>query len=231
MKKVVQLILVVLSVEVNSQTINIANIFKEADSGSAKAQLQLGIYYQYDLRVPDYENAFQWYKKSALQNNKIAQYQLGVLYDNGFGVPKDNFLALAWYSVAKHNNGNEGELFKMIQLVEKYSLYASPVTKSWFTSVGVIKTRSNDTPPKFVELNVIIGYEIDNQEKLIEMQKRIYQIRDLIRNYISMKSVESLSPANEAFLKIELAYYLNDQVFGSQVVDEILFQQLDILKD
>jgi TPR repeat protein len=41
-----------------------------------------------------------WYRKAAGQGNAMGQFMLGVLYDNGDGVPQDYGQAAAWYRKA-----------------------------------------------------------------------------------------------------------------------------------
>ena len=45
-------------------------------------------------------NARNWYEKAAAQGNTGAQYNLGVLYDEGKGVTQDYGQARAWYEKA-----------------------------------------------------------------------------------------------------------------------------------
>ena len=45
-------------------------------------------------------NARNWYEKAAAQGDAKAQYNLGVLYGNGQGVPKNNAKARAWWEKA-----------------------------------------------------------------------------------------------------------------------------------
>ena len=48
----------------------------------------------------DYATAMQLLRPLAEQGNTYAQYKLGVMYDNGHGVPQDYFEALNWYRLA-----------------------------------------------------------------------------------------------------------------------------------
>ena len=41
-----------------------------------------------------------WWEKAAAQGDAKAQYALGVLYDNGKGVPKNNAQARVWWEKA-----------------------------------------------------------------------------------------------------------------------------------
>ena len=48
--------------------------------------------------------AAQWYRKAADQGDSDAQYNLGVAYDEGEGVPQDHQQAVAWYRKAAAQN-------------------------------------------------------------------------------------------------------------------------------
>ncbi len=44
--------------------------------------------------------ALKWYRMAAEQGDADAQTDLGIMYDNGFGVPQDYAAALKWYRKA-----------------------------------------------------------------------------------------------------------------------------------
>ena len=48
----------------------------------------------------DYANAFKWYAKASAQGLAMAQYNLGVMYSQGRGVPQDYKQAFKWYAKA-----------------------------------------------------------------------------------------------------------------------------------
>jgi TPR repeat protein len=48
----------------------------------------------------DYAEAVKWYRKAADQGNAVAQYDLGVMYDKGQGVPQ-NFAVTTAKNAAK----------------------------------------------------------------------------------------------------------------------------------
>lgn len=48
----------------------------------------------------DYETAFNMFKPLAEQGDHDAQFCLGVMYTNGYGVPKDYIQALMWLNLA-----------------------------------------------------------------------------------------------------------------------------------
>jgi len=65
-----------------------------AKKGRAEDQLDLGRLY--DLKK-SYELAAIWYRKAAEQGNKLAQYNLGLMYQLGEGLEKNSERAMHWY--------------------------------------------------------------------------------------------------------------------------------------
>lgn len=75
---------------------------KAANNGDAIAQSNLGYDYHYGESglQQNYKEAAKWYRKSALQGHKFGQHNLGVMFENGFGVTKDYYIAEIWYRKA-----------------------------------------------------------------------------------------------------------------------------------
>src|SRR5690554_3388796 len=48
----------------------------------------------------DYQTALQEWRPLAEQGNTVAQFNLGIMYDNGYGVPQDKAEAAKWYRMA-----------------------------------------------------------------------------------------------------------------------------------
>jgi len=48
----------------------------------------------------DYAGVAKWYRKAAEQGDTRAQYNLGLMYNNGQGVPRDDAEAVRWYRKA-----------------------------------------------------------------------------------------------------------------------------------
>ena len=48
----------------------------------------------------DYAEAVRWYRQAAEQGHANAQNNLGIMYDNGEGVPEDDTEAVRWYRKA-----------------------------------------------------------------------------------------------------------------------------------
>ncbi len=51
-------------------------------------------------RSGDYATALREWEPLAKQGNATAQYNLGLMYDNGWGVPKNDKIAVKWYRLA-----------------------------------------------------------------------------------------------------------------------------------
>ena len=73
----------------------------KANNGDALAQYKLGLYWI--KKEKNYLKAATWFKLAAVQDLKEAQYSLGILYDTGFGLKKDENQAFLWYHAAANN--------------------------------------------------------------------------------------------------------------------------------
>ena len=69
------------------------------DKYSVKKQLENGDKYYIAIN-PDYEKAFKWYEKAALQDNASGQTKLGNMYRLGRGTTQDDNEAFKWYEKA-----------------------------------------------------------------------------------------------------------------------------------
>ncbi|MBT3921641.1 MAG: tetratricopeptide repeat protein [Nitrospina sp.] len=82
----------------------------------ADGQNNLGTMYYLGV-PPNYKEAVKWFRLSADQQHATAQYNLGLMYGNGQGVPKDFALAHMWWTIAG-SNGDKNAV-KNRNLVEK----------------------------------------------------------------------------------------------------------------
>jgi uncharacterized protein len=74
----------------------------KAKAGDALAQLDLGNQYFFGnkRRTRNYTVAALWYRRSAMQGNAAAQFNLAICYDRALGVKKSRFHAFRWYKKA-----------------------------------------------------------------------------------------------------------------------------------
>jgi TPR repeat protein len=74
---------------------------KAADQNNAIAQNELGRLYSAGEGVAvDQDKAFVLIRRSGAAGNPVGIYNLGVLYDNGWGTPRNPLAAYIWYSIA-----------------------------------------------------------------------------------------------------------------------------------
>jgi len=73
----------------------VAVVRTRAAAGHVVAQFTLGSLLYYG--GVDLSQAVDWFRRAAGQNYPPAEFQLGQLYDFGFGVEQDDAQALAWY--------------------------------------------------------------------------------------------------------------------------------------
>lgn len=89
-------------------TKGIATLRRQAASGLATAQNDLGFAYTQGQGVPqDDEQAFSWYRKAAEQGLALAQNNVAFAYRDGKGVMQDYTQAAAWFrKAAEQGNAN-----------------------------------------------------------------------------------------------------------------------------
>lgn len=91
---------------------------KAAELGYVDAQNYLGFLFSkgYFGVAKDYEKAVYWWKKAALQDSEISQFNLGMMYSRGQGVLKDDKEAVKWWRKAAGN----GMVFARYMLGKSY---------------------------------------------------------------------------------------------------------------
>lgn len=64
--------------------------------------------------------AVSWYRKAAEQGVAVAQFQLGLKYDLGEGVPEDDVMAVSWYrKAAEQGNADAQKALAALQRIEQ----------------------------------------------------------------------------------------------------------------
>ena len=77
------------------------NLKPLAEQGNTRAQITLGVMYEYSNGFPqNYEEAVKWYRLAAEQGNAEAKFNLAVMYEDGNGVLQDYAEAVKWYRLA-----------------------------------------------------------------------------------------------------------------------------------
>jgi flagellar FliL protein len=116
---------------------------------------------------------------------------------------------------------------------------AIPTTESYlgkkpqyqmFTLIGPISTRTNDSTPYTVQVDMILGYDMNDNATGSELTVRQYELRDFMRRYFNGKSARELRPENEERIKQEIRETLNTQMLDKARVRIILFNRLDVME-
>jgi TPR repeat protein len=82
----------------------IAAMQKMVDAGDAEAAFRLGRYYHLESAEPDYTLALKYYQLAAAENHAWATNNLGLLYKDGLGVPRNKNQAREYFQKAAHEN-------------------------------------------------------------------------------------------------------------------------------
>jgi flagellar FliL protein len=100
---------------------------------------------------------------------------------------------------------------------------------SMFTAIGMIRTSTKDPLPYSVVVDMVIGYDQNDNAAATELTSRLYELRDFVRNFFRTKQASDLQPENEARLKQEIVEGLNTRLLNTAKARIILFNQLDIM--
>ena len=98
-----------------------------------------------------------------------------------------------------------------------------------FTSIGLIRTSTKDLLPYSVVVDMVIGYDLNDNSAQSELTGRLYELRDFVRVFFKSKMADELRPENEPRLKQEILEQLNTKILNSARARIILFNQLDVM--
>lgn len=86
----------------------------------------------------NYEQAVLWYQKAAEENHPVAQYYLGLCYENGLGVKQNHDQAVSWLQKAA-----EKDIKSAQGLLGKYYLEGNGVEKDYSKAYNFSKNAEN----------------------------------------------------------------------------------------
>lgn len=99
---------------------------------------------------------------------------------------------------------------------------------SYVSTIGEIRTKTRDREPSSVVVKINLGFEEADKDSPIDVNARIYQIRDYLRNYFSMKYADELVPENEEVIKSEIRENLN-HILSKPTIKDVLFETFNVL--
>jgi len=98
-----------------------------------------------------------------------------------------------------------------------------------FTAIGPVRTSTKDTIPYSVVVDMVIGYDENDNTTATELTGRLFELRDFVRQFFKSKTAIELAPENEARLKQEILEQLNTKYLNSGKLRIITFNQLDVM--
>jgi len=101
-----------------------------------------------------------------------------------------------------------------------------------YTMIGSITTRTKDYPvSSSVTVEMIIGYDKDDQAANGELIARQYELRDFVRRYFTERLASELVPEREEELKKDIREQLNTRFLDTARARIILFNKLDVMEN
>jgi hypothetical protein len=112
--------------EIEPKLTEVELLIQKAEAGDLAAQESLGHMYYFGNKVEkSFKEAFNWYKKSAIQGSYTSQYNLGSMFYNGEGTEIDYEESLKWYKLS----ANQGFSFAQFWVGHAY-FYGSGTEKN-----------------------------------------------------------------------------------------------------
>jgi flagellar basal body-associated protein FliL len=102
-------------------------------------------------------------------------------------------------------------------------------TYSMFTLIGQVRTTTRDISPYVVVVDMVIGYDENDNAAATELTTRLFELQDFVKVFFKSKLAEELEPENEPRLKQEIMEQLNTRLLNVARVRTILFNQLDVM--
>jgi len=106
MKIRILLFMIVYILVANSGIAQNPTLIKKAEKGDVESQYLVGVDC-FKKGKPYYKEAVYWFQKAAWQDYKAAYIELAYCYENGFGVEKNDSMAVEYFKLAApYSNGN-----------------------------------------------------------------------------------------------------------------------------
>ena len=99
-----------------------------------------------------------------------------------------------------------------------------------FTLIGPVTTKTKDQTNTSVTVDMIIGYDMNDQGAAGELSGRQYELRDFVRRFFTGKYAADLAPEREEELKREIREQLNTRFLDTARARLILFTKLDVME-
>ena len=101
---------------------------------------------------------------------------------------------------------------------------------AFYTLIGQVSTKTSDAQNYTVTVEMIIGYDQNDNAAGTELTQRQHELRDFVRRYFAGKTAAELGPENEIRLKNDIKEILNTRYLDKARVRTILFNKLDVME-
>jgi len=102
---------------------------------------------------------------------------------------------------------------------------------SYYENIPSISVRTRDHfVNSTVTVEVLIGYDLNDQNASAELGSRRHEIHDFLRRYFSQKTAAELAPEREDEIKKEIREQLNTRFLDTARARNILFRRLDVME-
>ena len=99
----------------------------------------------------------------------------------------------------------------------------------FFSGINPVRTITRDPIPYSVVVDMVIGYDLNDNVAQNEFNARSFELRDFVRVFFRSKTADELRPENEPRLRQEILEQLNQRILNTARARIILFNQLDVM--
>lgn len=114
-------------------------------------------------------------------------------------------------------------------IVKSEHFQAATPLYQYVGTIGEIRTRTGDAEPASVIVKIELGFDLNDKTSAVDLNARMPQIRDWLRNYFTAKTARELAADRERILKDEIRESLNN-ILTEPTVKEVLFERLDVVR-
>ena len=128
--------------------------------------------------------SFAWYKKSARAGNHIAQNNLGIMYQYGYGTSRNLKNAIYWFRKAALNGNANAQNSLGLMIVNGLGIEREPIkAMTWF----ILAVKSKDIVSDHAKLNMDKLKAQLSESELQKAQHRANKIHKHINNFVLKK--------------------------------------------
>ncbi len=114
-------------------------------------------------------------------------------------------------------------------IVKSEAYQATTPVFQYVGTIAEIRTKTSDLEPSSIAVKIQLGLDKEDKDTPVEINARMPQIRDWLRQYFTARTAEELTPDKEPIIKDVIKENLNN-LLGKNSIKEILFDTLNVVK-